>query len=697
MRMKRVISGIISVALCAALYVPALAADSDNLYKWPADPTAENIWTDVLKNNGGSWSSGGSAVEFDSSEKALKLNDPEIKDGWWGEEYINCALESDVADGQLDITFKMKSNGAYFGVILDSGNKDTSTVAFATNPWGDWGGNYIKILAGGFPYTGTKLTESDKLGMRTDTGFGEWLTVRISAKAKEMKYDLQVNAQDGSSVASQTGLSMTGNRIKGIIFAHYEDGAAWDTTTYVKDIEVNYKADWKAPKTDQKLYTWQENLTETTVWSNGMEKNGGSYNSYAVNPVTFDSDEQAIILDNNDYEYFNYNFGGEIVKGKINLSFKFKTNGDRLGIILDSGEKDTSTVAFTVHPWGSDNVWDGGTVKTYSGAVGYGSFPWNSTDISESLKLGQHSDNGFDDWLNVYITAMPGEEKYDLMVTDGEDIIAECDALDMNASVMKGIVFVHYDEMDWDAKTYIKDIMINYEVIHPRLKNMKFIDYEGKTVANMSEVSPALGSIELDFGTKDVIVRADEPITLSVKDDTDKAVALGGSVKNGVYVIENIPLLKEKTKYVLKVPKSVATSDGDEMEKAFETEFATGELNAEIKIKDITENDNKIDSLESFKAAGKVKTDIQFVNKGSAPKNILVAAFYYSGNKMIYMDAVSAVVSAGAFADKYELSVADNPNLELDSVDKVSICLWDTLTNMIPYCASVDFEAQPAN
>lgn len=445
-------------------YLWSEPTEDTNFYTWQETSTADTIWSNGLVQNGGSWNSDNCTIDFDDTVKALKFNNPPVKDGWYGDEYFSYRFGGEITNGEINLLFKMKSNGAYFGVILDSGNKDTSTVAMATNPWSDWGGAWNKILNGSFPYDGTELGRSEKFGTRTDDGFGDWLTVEISARPKTQKYDLVITNGE-SQILNKSDLDMAGTQIKGIVFGHYEEtSATWDTTTYVKDIAVDYKTTWSEPTEDTNFYTWQKTLTADTIWSNGLAQNGGSQNGNAVTSVEFDADEKALKLDNTGYEYFNYNFGGKLTGGQIDLSFEFKTNGSYFGIALDSGDKTTSTYALTTHPWGANGGPDG---KSLTGCIKYGAFPWGGTVLTDKChELGQHTADGFGDWLTAEISARPKSQKYDLIVKDGDEVIVYAFDLPMAAAEISGIVFEHWagtSEITWNGITYVRDIKIDYK------------------------------------------------------------------------------------------------------------------------------------------------------------------------------------------------------------------------------------------
>lgn len=264
-------------------------------------------------------------------------------------------------------------------------------------------------------------------------------------------------------------MELQGEKINKIVFAHYDE-MKWISKTYVKDISVDYKSVRTEPKKDLRLYSWNEALGEKMIGTGGLEANGGSWSSAATD-VEFDSGEGAILLNNNGsknngkFEYFNFNSGMSVENGELKLSCKFKMNGSYFGIILDSGDGvDSSTPVLTINPWGQDNIWkDVNVVDKFSGEIKTGDFPWNATELAESLELGQHSDDGFGPWLTAEVSAKPREQKYSLLIKNGETVIAEGTDLPMRGAQIQGIVFAYFDDMDWDAKTYVKDLYIDYK------------------------------------------------------------------------------------------------------------------------------------------------------------------------------------------------------------------------------------------
>ena len=98
------------------------------------------------------------------------------------------------------------------------------------------------------------------------------------------------------------------------------------------------------PTEDKNLYTYPTEPTEDNILSGGLEQNGGTYNGGVATEVEFNQTEGALTLNNDGvedaglYDYFNYNIGGAITKGQIDLGFKFKTNGAYFGIITRAAE-----------------------------------------------------------------------------------------------------------------------------------------------------------------------------------------------------------------------------------------------------------------------------------------------------------------------------------------------------------------------
>ena len=440
-----------------------------NLYSWPSEPTADNVWDNGLEKNGGSWNGNKETVEkFDADEKAIRFHHDSSYD------YFRYNMGGAIKDGTVDLSFKFKTNGQYFGVLLDSGNGTSdSTVALTIHPWGTWnngpsGKNLTaRIGYGTFPFDATPITESNELGQHTDNGYGEWINVKISAKPELKKFDLIMSLPSGAAICNKSNLDMKGTQISGISFGSFDD-LTWDASTYIKDISVSYKEDGSVPITYENLYTYPTEPTADNIWSGGLAQNGGSWNGNAATEVEFDATEGALLLNNDGvenagkYDYFNYAIGKTLTSGQVELNFKFKTNGSYIGVILDSGTAGTSTPAIAINPWGQTNTWINGVVDRYAGEIKTGKFPWEGTELSESRELGQHSDDGFDPWLTARVLARPSEQKYDVIIKQGEKLVAEGFDLDMSGTQISGIVFASFDDLNWNAKTFVKDITVDY-------------------------------------------------------------------------------------------------------------------------------------------------------------------------------------------------------------------------------------------
>lgn len=221
----------------------------------------------------------------------------------------------------------------------------------------------------------------------------------------------------------------------------------------------------------EKVYSWNNNAESLNdIMTADFKADGGSWNVTGKTEPEFDKTENALLMCNDgtalsgEYEFFSCDTDTALNNGQIDLSFKFKTNGSRFAVMLDSGNgQDDSTVAMSIDPWGSWN--DGVDGKTLSGKILYGGFPWSGTCLTESYELGQHTDDSFGEWITVKITAKPELKRFDLTLKNGETVIAEKKELEMAGSKIKKIVFAHFDEMEWNAKTYVKDIDIDYSSV----------------------------------------------------------------------------------------------------------------------------------------------------------------------------------------------------------------------------------------
>ena len=491
--MKRIISMVLSLVMLVSLLGVNVSSEwtepteNTSLYSWPTAPTAENIFggSGAFEKNAGTWSSmTDTTASFDDTEKAILLNNDggdDTNENYGKYDYFSHDLGGEITQGQVDVTFNFKTNGAYLGIILDSGEKETSTLALSISHLGvngdkTWPAGFMGNDKFPWPDINNKFGDFQGLGNHGDDKFGSYWTVVISARPEDKKYTLDVKYGENQKTLAQTEFDMKDSKIKRIVFGQY-DGVDWNAKTYVKNINIDYKKVWKAPTTDTNLYSWPSEPTADNVWDNGLEKNAGSASDYTyingtASKTTFDTGEKALLLNNDGTkeslkcDFFSYNIGGAIIKGQIDLSFKFKTNGTTMGIFLGNGTYSTSTTALTITPWGENHIWEDGVVKVYSGKIGYKKFPWAPTSLKDSLKLGQHSDDGFGEWLAVEISARPQEKKYTLTVKDENNtVIAYKSGIEMTAAQtqIQDIAFVQLDEMPWNAKTYVKDIKVDYK------------------------------------------------------------------------------------------------------------------------------------------------------------------------------------------------------------------------------------------
>ena len=250
----------------------------------------------------------------------------------------------------------------------------------------------------------------------------------------------------------------------------------------------------------ESFYEWASNTNAENVWRDGLGISGGTYGR--ASDIEFDETEGALTLNNDGvkdggkYDFFNYDIGRKVQEGKLDISFKFKTNGAYFGIILDSGSGSAdSTYALTVTPWGTWNEGDG----RWSGVIGHGKFPWNPTMLRQSYDVGHRLDNKFGMWWTVEISTDTSNKKYDLVLKteDGEVYVSES-GLDMAAAHLNGIVFAQFDDMDWNAVTYVKDISIEYETDAKPYANVQITKVLNKSGNKIYSAADADGKITVN-------------------------------------------------------------------------------------------------------------------------------------------------------------------------------------------------------
>jgi len=377
---------------------------------------------------------------------------------------------------------------------------------------------------------------------------------------------------------------------------------------------------------------------------------------------------------------FSYCVDNSASPGKTSASFRVICADNFDGSNITNLESDNYTM-FRVQPFAQ------------SGGVGYG--VQKSANDNDGATSYQQINKGT--WYDVQLTFdLIGDEVS--MVTKEKGTTAELTfvrstGLYNNGTALesvKGIMFKADEGMVID----IDDVEIKYVDVpvteSPQLsvKVPEVTDFDGNKIVDTKNVNPALSSIKLTF---------DSPIT----DDSAKNISLKSASGteftdytttnvDGVYTMNFTKTLAPNTKFVITVPTTVVSTEGATLTEDYVCEFTTGEGKARMEITALN-----IDSVSDVANGGYIYARVKYANSTMAKADcLLLVGFYDANNTMLGSSAFSTNISARDMktSQDVKVTVPAADELDLSKVSRVSVYLWDSFNNIIPYCESIDVQ-----
>jgi len=240
----------------------------------------------------------------------------------------------------------------------------------------------------------------------------------------------------------------------------------------------------------------------------------------------------------------------------------------------------------------------------------------------------------------------------------------------------------------------IDNFELKYVVDAPYVNeaDVKITDFDGdKVFAGATDVNPAIATIEIPFTTP---VSDDSVTNITLKaEGSDEAFAgYKATNENGVYKMSfNKPLLPN-TKYTLNVPTTVTDVDGKAIFTAYNCVFTTGAGSdtAEMGIKALS-----IKSVADITNGGKIQVRTKYANTtDTADTCLMIVAYYDVNDSLIGSSFVDGTLAANTVNMDFlaGVTVPGEDKLDLSKVKSVSVYLWDSYSNIRPYCEAVTIE-----
>ena len=389
----------------------------------------------------------------------------------------------------------------------------------------------------------------------------------------------------------------------------------------------------------------------------------------------------------------------QMEKGNLKLSFSFRVddmteNGGATGLfkVLSAESLDSTLDDYKLTMFGLGALYQNGKLKA---AIQTASADYDRTHLLDS-----------GEWYDVVLI-------YDLIGNN------------LNTNVAKksdGTVIKNFDhKLNWcgpfgaatpeEAREYeairnvlfrtdkgltvsIDDFKLEYYLADPEIspKDIAITDYRGVVVENTDAVSPAVVSINLPFGTT-MSEESTNTETVVLKDSKGNEVAYIPEYSHNAYTLKIVNCLDVNETYKLYIPETVENIFGASLGREVIYSFTTTNKKPEfMAIESVKIGETEIAELSNIVNGETIDVYIEYANNSDEEISSYVSVSYYSDDMLVYTEsAVGETVSAGEMgAETISFIVPSSNIVNLDEVDRVSVCLWEGFENSIAYVASFE-------
>lgn len=230
--------------------------------------------------------------------------------------------------------------------------------------------------------------------------------------------------------------------------------------------------------------------------------------------------------------------------------------------------------------------------------------------------------------------------------------------------------------------TYLDDVKIEKFVARPELtdKSVNMTDYKGESVLDITNPTPGITAITLDFGTS---MKADSLTGAVTLIQDGNTIPFSGMVSGSEYVM-TVNGLKPEKAHKLTVSNTVENNKNQTMENAFVLNFTTAKGSAAAALISVKKGD--ADAKLSEIATGDIlNINAAYENTLAADMDITYIVAYYSGTSLDDVQVIgetSALDGAGALNKSFVAK-------DMTGITSVMIFMWDSAYGAYPYCAPI--------
>lgn len=240
----------------------------------------------------------------------------------------------------------------------------------------------------------------------------------------------------------------------------------------------------------------------------------------------------------------------------------------------------------------------------------------------------------------------------------------------------------------------IDNFKLEYYLAKPEIspKDIAITDYRGVVVENTDAVSPAVISIKLPFGTT-MSEGSTNAETITLKDSKGNAVEYVPEYSHNAYTLKISNCLDVNETYTLYIPENVENIMGESLGREVTYSFTTTDKKPEfMAIESVKIGESEIAELSEIVNGETIDVYIEYANNSNEEISSFVSVSYYSDDMLVYTESAEGeTVSAGEMgAETIPFIVPSSDIVNLDEIDRVSVCLWESFENSIAYVASFE-------
>lgn len=230
--------------------------------------------------------------------------------------------------------------------------------------------------------------------------------------------------------------------------------------------------------------------------------------------------------------------------------------------------------------------------------------------------------------------------------------------------------------------TYLDDVKIEKFVARPELtdKSVNMTDYKGESVLNITNPTPGITAITLDFGTS---MKADSLTGAVTLIQDGNTIPFSGMVSGSEYVM-TVNGLKPEKAYKLTVSNTVENNKNQTMENAFVLNFTTAKGSTAAALISVKKGDADA-KLSEIATGDTLNINAAYENTLAADMDITYIVAYYSGTSLDDVQVIgetSALDGAGALNKSFVAK-------DMTGITSVMIFMWDSAYGAYPYCAPI--------